>query len=45
MQEILERDEPSWAAQGSQRLMEFDRAADSRSWPKPLDYLREKELL
>jgi hypothetical protein len=45
VQDLLEIDEAWWAANGSQRLMEFDLAADSRSWTKLLDYLLDKELI
>ncbi|MBU9198871.1 hypothetical protein KTD33_30565 [Burkholderia gladioli] len=43
--DVLERDEQAWATYGSQRLMEFDLAPESRSWRKLLDYLHDKELL
>ncbi|MCA8451905.1 hypothetical protein [Burkholderia vietnamiensis] len=45
VQDLLEIDEAWWAANGSQRLMEFDLAADSRSWTKLLDYLLDKGLI
>ncbi|MCR4471505.1 hypothetical protein [Burkholderia sp. SCN-KJ] len=45
VQDLLEIDEAWWGAHGSQRLMEFDLAADSRSWTKLLDYLLDKELI
>ena len=45
VQDMLEIDEAWWSAHGSQRLMEFELAADSRSWTKLLDYLLDKELI
>jgi hypothetical protein len=45
VQDLIARDEGWWTAHGSQRLMEFDLSADSRSWTKLLDYLLDKELI
>lgn len=42
--DVIENDESAWEVHGTQRLMEFDLAPDSRSWRKLLDYLREKDL-
>lgn len=45
VQDVMAIDEGWWRENGWQRWMEFDLAADSRSWRKLLDYLREKELI
>lgn len=45
VQDVIARDMDWWDQNGSQRLMEFDLRAESRSWRKLLDYLGEKELL
>lgn len=45
VQDLLELDAAWWTDHGSQRLMEFDLGADSRSWAKLLDYLLDKELI
>ncbi|QEZ48773.1 hypothetical protein D2917_31310 (plasmid) [Cupriavidus oxalaticus] len=45
VQDVVELDEAWWDQYGSQRLMEFDLAADRPSWRKLLDYLHGKEMI
>lgn len=45
VQDALAQDSAWWEKYGSQRFMEFDLTAHSRSWGKLLHYLNEKELI
>ncbi|UIF88797.1 hypothetical protein [Cupriavidus sp. UYPR2.512] len=45
VQDVVGLDQAWWERCGSQRLMEFDLAAESPSWRKLLDYLHGKEMI